>query len=101
MLANELKAKVFDRAIVGFGSIDSPIDSAVQKSGSIIQTYNRLAYVISKSTGIHINAKVFLYADNEDELTVHKLSLKLINIRKVLDDLSHAHYPLSEEKKEE
>ncbi|CAG84868.2 DEHA2A12936p [Debaryomyces hansenii CBS767] len=101
VLANELKAKVFDRAIVGFGSIDSPIDSAVQKSGSIIQTYNRLAYVISKSTGIHINAKVFLYADNEDELTVHKLSLKLINIRKVLDDLSHAHYPLSEEKKEE
>lgn len=101
VLANELKAKVFDRAIVGFGSIDSPIDSAVQKSGSIIQTYNRLAYVISKSTGIHINAKVFLYADNEDELTVHKLSLKLINIRKVLDDLSHAHYALSEEKKEE
>lgn len=101
VLANELKAKVFDRAIVGFGSIDSPIDSTVQKSGSIIQTYNRLAYVISKSTGIHINAKVFLYADNEDELTVHKLSLKLINIRKVLDDLSHAHYPLSEEKKEE
>lgn len=101
VLANELKAKVFDRAIVGFGSIDSAIDSAVQKSGSIIQTYNRLAYVISKSTGIHINAKVFLYADNEDELTVHKLSLKLINIRKVLDDLSHAHYALSEEKKEE
>lgn len=101
VLANELKVKVFDRAIVGFGSIDSAIDSAVQKSGSIIQTYNRLAYVISKSTGIHINAKVFLYADNEDELTVHKLSLKLINIRKVLDDLSHAHYALSEEKKEE
>lgn len=100
-LANELKAKVFDRAIIGFGSIDSPIDSAVQKSGNIIQTYNRFAYVISKSTGIHINAKVFLYADNEDELTVHKLSLKLINIRKVLDDLSHAHYALSEEKKEE
>lgn len=100
-LANELKAKVFDKAIIGFGSIDSPIDSAVQKSGNIIQTYNRFAYVISKSTGIHINAKVFLYADNEDELTVHKLSLKLINIRKVLDDLSHAHYALSEEKKEE
>lgn len=100
-LANELKAKVFDRAIAGFGSIDSPIDSTVQKSGNIIQTYNRLAYVISKSTGIHINAKVFLYADSDNELTVHRLSLKLINIRKVLEDLSHAQYALSEEKKEE
>lgn len=100
-LARELKSKIFDRAISGFGSIDSPIDATIQTSGNILQTYHRLAYVISKSTGIHINSKVFLYADGEDGLTVHKLSLKLINIKKVLDDLSHAQYALNDEKKDE
>lgn len=87
--ANELKTNVFDKVINNLDSIDAPISQAVKSSGNILQSYERLSLFITAETGIKLNSKIFLYSDNDEDLSVYKLSKKIIKMRKVLDDLSY------------
>lgn len=86
-LANSLKSKIFDR-IVTIDSIDDSINEVVNKCDNILKTYTVISNVVSLSTECKINSKIFL----DDSLTIRKLSRKLIDIKKVLDNLSHIDY---------
>lgn len=89
--AEELRVIVFDPVIeASLPSIESPICETVEKSHHILETYRRLAKLISTSTGITISSNFLFNAGTEHELSVHMLSKKLINIKKVLEDLSSA-----------
>lgn len=87
--AEQLKVVVFDAVTTEkIPSIESPICDTVQKSQHVLETYRRLAKLISTSTGITISSNFLFNAGTENELSVHQLSKKLIHIQKVLEDLS-------------
>ncbi|CAH2355833.1 phosphatidylethanolamine N-methyltransferase [[Candida] railenensis] len=86
-LAADLKSHVFDKILTkrSIPSIDASINDSVIEE--FIKTYDRLALMISLATDIKINSKIFFNDDNQ--LTIHKLSDKLIKIKRVLDELSY------------
>lgn len=89
--AELLKLLVFDPVTdIEIPTIESPICETVEKSHHLLETYRRLAKLISTSTGITISSNFLFNAGTEHELSVHQLSKKLINIKKVLEDLSPA-----------
>lgn len=98
--ANQLKERIFDKVLKQkLSSLDAPISTAVENSGDIVTTYERLSAMISLLTKVNISAKVFLHDDNDYKLDILKLSKKLIKIKTVLDELSYNDTELIIEKK--
>ncbi|CUM65482.1 uncharacterized protein PRCAT00003126001 [Priceomyces carsonii] len=95
-LAELLKEEIFD-LIVPIESIDVPISEEVNKTTNIFKSYKLLSHLISLSTDIKFDSKVFL----NDDLTIRTLSSKLVNIQRILDELSHKDYNVTETKKNE
>ncbi|KAK6199208.1 phosphatidyl ethanolamine N-methyltransferase [Scheffersomyces amazonensis] len=85
--ASNLKSVIFDK-VIQLDSIDEIISSAANKTDSIFEVYHLLSSLISKSTDVKINSKIFLDYDETDGLTIRKLSKKLFDIRRVLEELS-------------
>ncbi|ODV66356.1 phosphatidyl ethanolamine N-methyltransferase [Hyphopichia burtonii NRRL Y-1933] len=96
--ANSLKTSIFDK-IIGkeiIGSVNTSILSTLIETTKtdIIKVYEKLSKLISKSTGIKIHSKFLIYYEDENgdesnEFTIKSLSLQLININKILHDLSN------------
>lgn len=103
--AYTLKKEIFDKLIIDDDDKDFDITSPLIKkisnqSNNIIEIYEKISLLISKSTGIKVSSKFLIYNenendnknfsdDNESELTIKQLSLRLIHIKKILSDLSH------------
>lgn len=94
-----LKASVIDK-VIKLDNINSSITESVEKTDSILDTYSKLATLISLATNIKINSKIFLSSDSED-LSILKLSSKLVHMKKTLDELSFERYSIDIEKKTE
>lgn len=90
--ANELKEKIFNK-YVPFESIEDSIFEKISQTKNVVENLKLIAYLISSSTGIKINSKFLIYDIDENAahggLNIKQLSLKLINIRLVLNDLSN------------
>lgn len=90
--ANEIREKIFNK-YVQFDSIEESIFEKISQTKNVVQNLKLIAYLISSSTDIKINSKFLIYDINENEahggLDIKKLSLKLINIKLVLNDLSN------------
>ncbi|CAI5756007.1 unnamed protein product [Candida verbasci] len=85
--SNLLKQIIFSK-IIPINSIDESISEIISNSNSefdLLETFNLLSSLISKSTKVNINSKIFL---NNDKLTIKDVGLKLIHINQVLDELS-------------
>ena len=85
-LAMTIKSLIFDKVISEIESVDVPIEDSVNKTGNVIEAYEKLAYLITVSCGIHISAKVFI--NSKEKLTLRGLSEKLIEMKSTLEVLS-------------
>ena len=97
--ANTLKRVVFDN-VIEIPSIEENIGKYANETPSVTDTYNKIGYIILKSTAIKISSKVLLTNGDEDGFTIKSLAKKLINIKKVLEDLSSDDLAISEIKKQ-
>lgn len=83
VFANDLKT------LVGKVVEVKNVETVISDLENVIEQYERIARLISKATGIKINSRFLVYESDDNGLTVRKLALKLIHIKKVLSDLSH------------
>ncbi|KAI5966837.1 CHO2 [Candida pseudojiufengensis] len=83
--ANQLKLNIFDK-LLDIDSITTSIQSIATQSENVLKVYNLLSSLIFQSTGISINSKIFI---NNDKITINDVSKKLIDINKVLNELSY------------
>lgn len=89
LFSNQMKSQIFDK-ILTLESIDDSISKAANEADDIVQVYDLLSYLISKSTDIKISSKLFLNNDDEAKgLTIKKLVKKLIHSKKILEELSY------------
>lgn len=99
--AKELKAQIFDKVLNKIDSIDTTLNSELfESNNSVIDNYTKISLLISKSTGIKINSKFLIYYDSENSgsksgFTIKELGVKLIEIKKILNDLSHEEISLT------
>lgn len=88
-LADDLRRDIFDHVVDGILDNQTPIFTGISKSTNVVQTYTRVAKLISKSTGINVNKRFLIYNDNEsgNTFTILSLALKLIHIHNMLHEL--------------
>ncbi|KAL6454623.1 CHO2 Phosphatidylethanolamine N-methyltransferase [Candida maltosa Xu316] len=83
--AKSLKTVIFDK-LIPLDTIDQPISQVANKTEhDVIELYKLLGSLVSKSTEIHINYKIFL---NNDHVSIKDVAHKLIHINHVLEELS-------------
>lgn len=77
-----LKSQIIDK-FIKLDDINLPLRNNI--GTGILDKYKSLSHIISVATNIRVSEKIFLY--NED-LSILKLSIKLVHMKKVLDELS-------------
>lgn len=89
-LADELRAKIFDKTVQNVNDNNTPIYEGISKTNDVVETYTRVARMISKSTGLRVNKRFLIYNDNEsgNTFTVGALATKLIQIKNALGELA-------------
>lgn len=89
-LAESLRVHIFNKIGGGFGDTTSPIYPVISKTPNVLETYIRIARMISRSTGLNVNDRFVIYNDNEsnNQFTIAALALKLIHIRSALNELT-------------
>lgn len=97
--AKLLKASIIDK-VIKLDNINCSIPEYVETTDNILATYSRLATLISLSTNIKINSKIFLGNDAEG-LSILKLCSKLVHMKKTLEELSFEKYSIDIDKKTE
>ncbi|KAK6456541.1 phosphatidyl ethanolamine N-methyltransferase [Scheffersomyces xylosifermentans] len=85
--ATDLRTQIVGKLLNINTNTDS-ISAVANDSEDVLEVYKLLSKLISKSTDINISPKVFL-SDDVDGLNVTKLASKIINIKKVLEELSY------------
>lgn len=88
-LADSLRTNIFDHVVGGISDNTTPIYNGISKSNNVVETYTRIARLISKSTGINVNKRFLIYNDNESRntFTIQLLADKLIHIKSALNEL--------------
>lgn len=88
-LADILRTNIFDHVVDGIPDNDTPIYNGVSKAENIVETYTRIARLISRSAGINVNKRFLIYNDNEsgNTFTIRSLAQKLIHIKSALHEL--------------
>lgn len=88
-LADTLRKGIFDHVVDGIPDNHTPIYTGVSKTENVVETYARIARIITKSTRIHVNKRFLIYNDNEsgNKFTIESLALKLIHIKSALHEL--------------
>lgn len=89
-LADALRRDIFDHVISDVTDNDVAIYNGISKSNNVVDSYTRIARLISKSTGINVNKRFLIYNDNESRntFTIHMLATKLIHIKGALHELA-------------
>ncbi|GEQ69000.1 hypothetical protein JCM33374_g2670 [Metschnikowia sp. JCM 33374] len=89
-LAETLRVNIFSKIGDGFNDTTTPIYPVVSKTPNVLETYIRIARMISKSTGLNVNDRFVIYNDNESDntFTIQALALKLIHIQSALSELA-------------
>lgn len=88
--AQELKTKIFDK-VLQIDSIDDSIAASARESENVLETLNLLSTIITKATDIKVTSKILLNDKDTSPLTIKKLSAKLLDVKKVLEELSSDH----------
>ncbi|OBA23038.1 phosphatidylethanolamine N-methyltransferase [Metschnikowia bicuspidata var. bicuspidata NRRL YB-4993] len=90
VLEEKLRVNIFSKIGDGFSDSNAPIYSVISKTPDVLETYVRIARLISKSTGLNVNDRFVIYNDNESNntLTIAALALKLIHIKSALSELA-------------
>ncbi|ODV79411.1 phosphatidyl ethanolamine N-methyltransferase [Suhomyces tanzawaensis NRRL Y-17324] len=83
--ATKIKSTIFDK-LIQVKDVNDLISSSLKDHDNILETYELLSSLISKSTDIKISVKLFLN-DDDNELTIEKLCTKLIHYKNVLEEL--------------
>ena len=88
-LADQLRLKVLSKVVHGPPDNTTPIYDAVLRSADMLGTYQRIARLISLSTGLKVSLRFMFYNDTEsgNTFTVEQLAHKLIQIRSALEEL--------------
>lgn len=88
-LADALRVQIFDQVVDGVVDNQTPIFNGVSKTENVVETYSRIAHLISKSTGVKVNKRFLVYNDNESDnkFTILSLARKLIDIHRALHEL--------------
>lgn len=88
-LADDLRKNILSKVVDGINDNDTPIYDGVLKSHNILESYTRIARLISRCTGLNVNQRFLIYNDNEsgNKFTTEQLALKLIHIQNALDEL--------------
>ncbi|KAG7663441.1 CHO2 [[Candida] subhashii] len=79
-----LKEEIFDK-LLEVEDVNTPLIHSL-KDDDIVKTYNLLSDLISNICEVKISSKAFL---NHDDLTIRDVAYKIINIKQVLEELSH------------
>ncbi|QBM88606.1 phosphatidylethanolamine N-methyltransferase [Metschnikowia aff. pulcherrima] len=89
-LAESLRQNIFNKIGAGFPDTNTPIYPVISKTHNVLETYLRIARLISRSTGVKVNDRFVVYNDNElnSTLTILQLALKLIYIQSALSELA-------------
>lgn len=89
-LANNLRQKIFNVVIDGVKDNETPIFVGISQTEDVVATYERIAMLITKSTGVKVGKRFLFYNDNEtgNKFTVGDLALRLIHIKKVMQELA-------------
>ncbi|QFZ29547.1 putative phosphatidylethanolamine N-methyltransferase [Clavispora lusitaniae] len=93
-LANELRKYIFDHVVSGVDDNETPIFVGISQTQDIVATYEHIAMLITKSTGVKVGKRFLFYNDNEtgNKFTVGDLASRLINIKKVMHELEGDEY---------
>lgn len=93
-LADNLRKYIFDVVIDGVKDNNTPIFVGVSQSEDVVATYEHIAMLITKSTGVKVGKRFLFYNDNEtgNKFTVGDLALRLIHIKKVMQELAGDEY---------
>ncbi|RCK62647.1 Phosphatidylethanolamine N-methyltransferase [Candida viswanathii] len=79
-----IETEIFDK-VVDVKSVDEPLAPIANQSDNVIEVYKLFSSLISKSTHINVNYRIFL---NNDNLSINDVAHKLIDIKQVLEELS-------------
>lgn len=82
--SKQLKTEIFDK-IIDIKSINESIAPIANQADNVIEVYKLFSSLISKSTQINVNYRIFL---NNDNLSISDVAHKLIDIKQVLQELS-------------
>lgn len=83
--SNKLKTDIFDN-LLSIPTVDNEIIKYINALPNAFDIYSKLDYIILKSTEIKINTKILLA--NHNDFTIKTLSHRLIDIKKVLEELN-------------
>ncbi|WPK27734.1 hypothetical protein PUMCH_005131 [Australozyma saopauloensis] len=88
-LADDLRKNILNKVVDGVNDNNTPIYEGVLKSSNILESYTRIARLISRCTGLNVNKRFLIYNDNEssNKFTAEQLAIKLIHIQNALDEL--------------
>lgn len=89
-LADALKTGIFDRVVKGIADCQTPIYAGISTTEDVVETYTKVARLISRSTGVKVNKRFLIYNDNEsgNTFTIDALAVKLIQIKNALYELA-------------
>lgn len=93
-LANNLREKIFDVVVDGVEDNNTPIFVGISQTQDAVATYEHIAMLITKSTGVKVGKRFLFYNDNEtgNKFTIGDLALRLIHIKKVMQELAGDEY---------
>lgn len=93
-LADNLREKILDAVVDGVSNNTTPIYEGISRTLDVVATYERIAMLITRSTGVKVGKRFLFYNDNEtgNKFTVKDLAKRLIHIKVVMQELAGDEY---------